>query len=265
MSKNTGIGVYIEKARYVPANTLFKENNRTEERTVNKYEIILFLKDGGSAVINGKRYPIFAGSIRFLKPGDHVYSYRFNEIYVFHFTTDDSEKSKGVFGDIPSFMNFLDTARESEMFKAVIEDSINKRDFSAMCNFWRLMYYIKKHQQPVKSDYTSQKTDIIKDYIKEHISEKITLSELSEHFFLHPIYLQRKFKKDTGITPGEYVQKIRINHSKTLLLSTDLKINEISDACGFCNTSYFIKIFKETCGITPTAFRNCTILPENLI
>lgn len=265
MEKTTGAGIYIKKARYIPANTLFKENNRTEERTVTCYEVILFLKDGGSAVINGKKYPIIAGSIRFLKPGDRVYSYRFNEIYVFHFDTDNPEKAKNMFEDIPSFFNILDTARLTEIFKSVVEAAINKNDFRSMCFFWQLMGYIKNHLHSGASDYNPQKTEMIKDYIKKHISEKITLSELADQFFLHPIYLQRKFKKDTGLSPVEYIKKIRINHSKNLLLSTDLKINEISDACGFCNTSYFIKLFKEVCEVTPTQFRERALSGESLI
>ena len=66
----------------------------TKARTVKCYELVLFLKDRGAAVINSVKYPITAGPVRFHRPGDRVYSYRFNEIYVLHFDVDNKEKGK---------------------------------------------------------------------------------------------------------------------------------------------------------------------------
>ena len=63
MDEYTGIGIYVDVARFVPANAFFKESNVSKERTVNCYELVFFLKDGGAFVVNGKKYPIILNNL----------------------------------------------------------------------------------------------------------------------------------------------------------------------------------------------------------
>ena len=63
------------------------------------------------------------------------------------------------------------------------------------------------------------------------------------------------FKKETGLSPYAYYNKIRIQEAKKLLISTDLNVAEISEKCGFINYINFYKAFKNSENITPLSFR----------
>ena len=65
----------------------------------------------------------------------------------------------------------------------------------------------------------------------------------------------RIFKRIIGITPYNYLTNYRINISKTLLISTDKTISEISEECGFSDTSNFISQFKKHTGQRPFEYR----------
>ena len=84
--------------------------------------------------------------------------------------------------------------------------------------------------------------DEILSYINTHISENLTLEELSAHFFLSSSYLCRIFKATTGTTINKYITAKRITISKSLL-SQGYSVNEACEACGFNDYSNYLKAF----------------------
>nr|WP_277875391.1 AraC family transcriptional regulator [Aequorivita sp. KMM 9714] len=66
---------------------------------------------------------------------------------------------------------------------------------------------------------------------------------------------KREFEIIFNTTPGRWLIRKRIDHSKTLLLGTNLTVSEVGYECGFKNISHFIKAFKQTSKITPNKFR----------
>lgn len=259
-----GIGLCIDSARYIPANLLFQSGNVSEERTVSCYELVVFLKDGGASVINGKKYPILAGSVRFHRPGDKVYSYRFQDIYVLHFEADDAERARNAFADLPSFVHFPDVDREIALFKDIIVSVLAKKDFECSAYLWSLLLGIKKRALAAQ-DRKDGSTLAILRYIEAHFTENITLKSLSEQFHLHPVYLQRLFKERHGLSPLEYAQKLRIDRAKTYLIASDMTVEAIAEAVGFCNASYFIKVFRCVTASTPAGYRKRAHLPPVII
>ncbi len=65
----------------------------------------------------------------------------------------------------------------------------------------------------------------------------------------------RTCKTVTGMTPSEYINRIRIEHAGQLLRSTEEPIEDVIEACGFENTSYFYRLFRNQTGTTPRAYR----------
>lgn len=93
-------------------------------------------------------------------------------------------------------------------------------------------------------------------YIDDHYAEPITLSAISGELGLSLQYTCQLFQKTFGLRPFEYVNRFRLRKAKELLLqqpSSDVK--EIAKAVGYEHTSYFIKLFKQQEGVTPSAFR----------
>lgn len=92
-------------------------------------------------------------------------------------------------------------------------------------------------------------------YISEHYSEPITLTQMAEEVYLTPSYLCRVFKKETGLTFNEYLNRVRINKAKELLRNRDLRLTDISLMVGYEDQSYFTKVFKRLTGTLPRAYR----------
>jgi AraC-like DNA-binding protein len=82
-----------------------------------------------------------------------------------------------------------------------------------------------------------------------------TLEWLEEHFKISRYRLCHEFKEAEGISPIAYLNSIRINTAKNLLLSTQLRVNEIATAVGIDNVNHFIKLFKANTGTTPSKYR----------
>jgi len=101
-------------------------------------------------------------------------------------------------------------------------------------------------------------TDTIRkaiDYIKNHFPEKIKLQDIADSVYLSPTYFAKVFKEETGQTPGNFLNAVRIDAGKQLLLSTSASILEISERVGFENQGYFTRVFKKTEGLPPGLYR----------
>ncbi len=81
------------------------------------------------------------------------------------------------------------------------------------------------------------------------IERMVSLSEKSRE------HLSRSIKKYCGFTAAEYINELRINYASNLLLHTNSGILEICYSCGFQSQSYFYKVFKNQCGVSPKEFR----------
>ncbi|WP_409342544.1 response regulator [Paenibacillus sp. MBLB4367] len=94
-----------------------------------------------------------------------------------------------------------------------------------------------------------------KRYIAENFAERIRLEDVSERLHVNPNYFSTIFKRETGGNFIDYLNEVRINESKKLLLHTDFKVFEISMRVGYGNFSYFNKMFKRLSGVTPQTYR----------
>lgn len=100
----------------------------------------------------------------------------------------------------------------------------------------------------------SDKKDIVKakEYIENHYMENLSLNVLAEEVHMNPYYFSSFFKKSTGENFKDYVNRIRIEHAVSLLISTDMKTYEIAEKVGFGDirvfNAAFMKIYQETPG-----------------
>lgn len=92
-------------------------------------------------------------------------------------------------------------------------------------------------------------------YINIHYPEKISLQDIAGSAFISTRDCIRVFNQNLDKTPIEYLAQVRIENARQLLVHSDKSVTEIASDCGFFDSSYFTKVFRETSGLTPTAFR----------
>ena len=107
-----------------------------------------------------------------------------------------------------------------------------------------------------QSDQTMEKMKPAISFMNDHLKDQITIEEIADTMKISAQHFCLIFKTAMNQRPFEYLNSLRINHSKHLLISrSDLPLNEISRMCGYPNHSYFCMIFKKTERLTPASFR----------
>ena len=95
----------------------------------------------------------------------------------------------------------------------------------------------------------------VKHYIKEHLSEETTRTDIADHVKMNESYLSRLFRQETGMALKNYLQAERIGRAKQLLATTNESITTVGEQAGYNTTAYFIKVFREETGQTPGEYR----------
>ncbi|QEL85629.1 helix-turn-helix domain-containing protein [Bacillus mycoides] len=135
----------------------------------------------------------------------------------------------------------LEEIKKSEAISPFLENAL--LEFSERVKNGKM----QKHLKPI---------NICQNYIFTHLYEDITLSHLAEIVALNPSYLSSLFKKEVGISLGEYIQRAKIDESKNLMTFTRHSISEISTLLNFHDQSHFTKVFKKHTGVSPKQYKN---------
>ena len=96
---------------------------------------------------------------------------------------------------------------------------------------------------------------IVKAYIRDHLSDEITLKKISDMLHFNCAYLGQKFKLEEKMSFNDYMLQQRMEKAKELLLSTNLRIYEIAVGVGYKDVDWFYKKFKTCTGSSPNAYR----------
>ena len=97
---------------------------------------------------------------------------------------------------------------------------------------------------------------MIKDYVKNNIDKKITLADLSYTLHCSTVTLTKHFKEEFGLTIMDYVTEKRMKMASKLLLEGSYSVHEIAEKCGFSDSEYFSRCFKDYYGDSPLVWKN---------
>lgn len=108
---------------------------------------------------------------------------------------------------------------------------------------------------PAASGRKSAAVRSVKEYLKEHYAEKLSLEQIAAQVYMNPSYLSRLFTEVEGIGLHRYLQTLRIEKAKELLRDPRYKVYEVADQVGYPNFQHFLKLFKQLEHTTPSKYR----------
>lgn len=132
--------------------------------------------------------------------------------------------------------------------------------FSGAALFMKLLLHLSR-------SYDSHREDRVRDLlllsrltgaVKGNLSGQITAAFLADRGDCSVRTVQRIFKKELGCTPVEYVTQRRIERARTLLRETALTVAGVGERCGYGDSNYFSRVFKENTGRAPREYRRLT-------
>lgn len=92
-------------------------------------------------------------------------------------------------------------------------------------------------------------------YIREHLDQSLTLSQVAASVHMNPNYFSKLFKQETGKTYIEFVTESRMEWAAKLLRETPAKVSEVAKRVGYEDLKHFNHLFKRYSGATPSQFR----------
>lgn len=223
------------------------------------WEIILNIEGSGYMIINGETYKYHPGTIVCIPP--HIEHTKYSD------TT-----FKDMYINIPTFC-LAKYSRDSKPF--LFDD-----DDRTIETLFRLMYKTYNKASGNQAAIISSLFDALEQFLLnmscsvgidqdvESIINRITelfadpelsITALLEETGYNHDYMRRKFKKITGITPNEYLNRIRIGFACKLIAERErlhYTLGEISEMSGYYDSHYFSRIFKKYTGMTPHAYAN---------
>lgn len=115
--------------------------------------------------------------------------------------------------------------------------------------------FTKRVESATMGDQSHRIIREIRGYCLQRLSRKITVQELADFVGRNRSYLIAVFREYTGMGPGAYITRLRIDEAKRLLTVSGKSLGSIAEALGFSSQSYFQNVFKKEVGETPLAYR----------
>ncbi len=130
-------------------------------------------------------------------------------------------------------------------------DSLDELSLFLTSIFNRFVGYVFEFSRFEHSDILHKTIN----FIRENYAQKIALEDAAAHVGLSRSYLSTVFKDETGTTFTDYINNVRVEKSKELLLDPSLSLAAIADMVGYNDQSYYTKVFTRSVGISPGQFR----------
>lgn len=119
----------------------------------------------------------------------------------------------------------------------------------------QLLDRLQSAARPQPLSRSSALCGAIIDYLHAHMEQPFSSAELERELHFQFDYLARCLKKHTGLSPLQYLQRIRIEKARSLLEQTEQSVQSIAEQVGIPSYSYFNRLFQSMTGVTPGRYR----------
>ncbi len=174
--------------------------------------------------------------------------------YQVHYVTDEFQRLlyKGRYGvasaskdrELPAWGSSIEEAETFDELSALLQKCVRQEGLKRDSD----------QRMEQKHNYIVEK---VIAYMHENYPDAdMSIKTLADYVYLTPTYLSNLFKKQTGITIGQYLTDLRIEEAKKMLYNPQFKLYQISEKSGYKDANYFAKIFKKKTGLTPSEYRD---------
>lgn len=140
---------------------------------------------------------------------------------------------------------------------------IMKKDFRELMDNLKPKHFPDINEESIDEKSTpetphkekNQYVDFAIKYVREHYAEPIALKDIAYQIYIHEAYLSKLFNEKMGDGFSSYLNKVRVEEAKKLIMYTDTQLKDVAEKVGFSTYSYFNRVFKQTVGVTPLEFR----------
>src|SRR5881392_2330477 len=150
---------------------------------------------------------------------------------------------------------------EQAYFRSCVLSPVRYRAMLRLLSLFARHLSILSNQLVVRRE-NDQSTNMTRarQFIEDHQAEPLSLGRIAQVANISRHYFCKMFKKATGMNFIDYLSRVRVEKSKTLLLNPNSRISEAAFACGFQSMTNFNREFKRIVGRSPTQFRR--LLPK---
>ena len=147
--------------------------------------------------------------------------------------------------------------KQGEIYTLIAHaETLEELEQGLMSYYTKLIVYLE--EQSKKEIGEGNYGEKIIAYLNQHYKEDLVYEEVAEQIGISYSYLRRILKEETGKSPNDYINKIRIEEVKRMLLETELSLNEIAASVGYHNVQSVIRYFRKYEGITPKEFKQAS-------
>lgn len=221
------------------------------------YEIEYIISGSGTYTVDGKEYRIRPGMIFFMTPVNfHSVDAENAEIYNIMFSGSAcNERYLSTLLKNSATTAFCADEKEQKFFEAVFSELTEEsnRDIFPLLTDCLTAKICKRITQEESKPLTVSQTALL--YISDNFRSPVSLKTVAAHIGISPTYLSETFKKQTGTGFKEYVNSLRFEYARKLLLHSDMTVIEVCNESGFEDYANFIRRFKTKFGVSPTQYR----------
>jgi AraC-like DNA-binding protein len=231
---------------------------------IGVYDTFFYVVSGECCVIiDNESFILSQGELAFLPKGKmRTYSNMSSDITLYEINFEAEINGQNWYDKLMlEDGNYSVKTESADEIKALFENSVryelNKNLIydvlfcSNLMNIIRIFIFEK-----FKANNSASSFKKVIDYMKNNLKKTVKISELAELAYMQETYFIKKFKKALGYSPITYLNKMRIYKAMTYLAEGSLTLSEIGHKVGIYDSSYFSKIFKTHCGITPGEYRH---------
>ena len=230
------------------------------------YQLIYVSNGCVHFTMDGKEQVVDKGHMVLFRPHEpqiyEVYPKEQGEFFWVHFTGSDVEAMLVDCGIPPAGNVFWvgNTSDIRSMYCQMIRElQLKGTHYGELLqmNLRHLLLLINRHLTDTPNEDVPFQGEIIQalGWFERHWREPISMDEYAVRNRMTPYWFRQKFKAFTGTTPTQYVISLRIANAMNLMENTDYNIEQIAEAVGYDNPSYFRRLFRKHTGLSPSEYK----------